>query len=232
MKRSQRPFCWGGVRGDVFLLEAVVLDDGAVLARAEDQTVVVAQEHARRGVAQGAEASEESFLEGAFRGFRPSGGLQGVADDLAGAAVDDRHEDTPAVPAAVDEGKVGGPSLIGTIGDGAGDPDPRACSRLSLRKGPALELHDAVDLLAVDLDALDEAQTAPCAAHAAGRLLVVDPLDAGGEVLVDGAGLGFAGLVVGAGSREAEPVAYFGNGGLTTRRAQGLDYVSHESASG
>ena len=44
------------VGGDVFLLEAVVPDDGTVLARAEDQTVVVAQEHAWRGVAQGAEA--------------------------------------------------------------------------------------------------------------------------------------------------------------------------------
>jgi len=36
------------VGSDVFLLEAVVPDDGAVLARAEGQTVVMAQEHAGR----------------------------------------------------------------------------------------------------------------------------------------------------------------------------------------
>ena len=34
------------VGGDVFLGEAVVANDGAVLARAEDESVVMAQEHA------------------------------------------------------------------------------------------------------------------------------------------------------------------------------------------
>jgi hypothetical protein len=118
------------------------------------------------------------------------------------------------------------------IGDGAGDPDPRSSSCLSLWKGPAFELHDAMDLFAVDGDVLDEAQTAPGAAHAAGRLLFVELLDAGGEGLIDGTRLGLAGLVVGAGSWEVEPVAYLGNGGLMTRRAQGLVDVSYESASG
>ncbi len=57
-------------------------------------------------------------------------------------------------------------------------------------------------------------------------------LDAGGESLIDGTGFGFARLIVGGGSGEVEPVAYLGNGGLMTRRAQGLVDVSHESASG
>ena len=220
------------VGGDVFLLEAVVLDDGAVLARAEDQTVVVAQEHAGRCASEGAEASEGRFLQGAFCGFGPSGQLQCMPEDLTGAAVDDGHEDAPAVLSAVDESKVGGPSLIGMIGDGAGDTDPRSGSSLSLWKGPASELHDAVDLLAVDGEALDEAQPAPGAAHAAGRLLFVELLDASGEGLIDGTGVGFARLIVGGGSWEVEPVAYLGNGGLMTRRAQGLVDMSHESASG
>ena len=145
------------VGGDVFLLEAVVLDDGTVLAGAKDQTVVMAQEHAWRSAAEGAEACEEGFLQGAFCGFGPSGEFQGMTEDLTGAAVDDGHEDAPAVLSAVNEGKVGGPPLIGMIGDGAGDLDPRTSSCLSLWKGPAFELHDAMDLLAVDGDVLDEA---------------------------------------------------------------------------
>jgi len=39
------------VWSDVFLGEAVVADDGAVLAGAEDQPVVMSQLHARRGAA-------------------------------------------------------------------------------------------------------------------------------------------------------------------------------------
>src|SRR6476620_4713600 len=222
----------GCVGGDVFLLEAVVLDHGAVLARAEDQTVVMAQEHAWRGAAQGAEAPEEGFLQGALCGFGPSGEFQSMTEDLPGAAVDDGHEDAPAVLSTVDEGKVGGPPLVGMIGDGEGDPDPRSGSCLSLWKGPAFELHDAMDLLAVDGDVLDEAQTAPGAAHAAGRLLLVELLDTGGEGLINGTGFGLAGLVVGGRSWEVEPVAYLGDRGLMTRRAQGLVDVSHESASG
>ena len=63
----------GSVGGDVFLLESVVLDNGAVLARTKDQTVVMAQEHAWRGAAEGAKACEEGFLQGAFCGFGPAG---------------------------------------------------------------------------------------------------------------------------------------------------------------
>ena len=222
----------GRVWGDIFLLETVVLDHGAVSARAEHQTIVVAQEDALRGAAQGAEAFEKGFLKGAFGGFRSAGQLQGMPQNLTGAAVDDGHKDAPTVPAAVNEAQIGRPSLIRMIGDGSGDLDPRTGPSLSLWKCPSFGLHDAVDLLDVDRDVLHEAQTAPGAAHAAGRLLLVDLLDAGGQGLIDGTGPGLPGLVVGAGSRKVEPVANLGNGGLLTRRAQGLVNVSHESASG
>ena len=46
-----------GVRSDVFLLEAVVVDYGTVLARAKDEAIVMTQQHVCRSVAQGAEAS-------------------------------------------------------------------------------------------------------------------------------------------------------------------------------
>lgn len=220
------------VGGDVFLLEAVVLDDGAVLARAEDESVVMTQEHAWRGAAQRAEAAEEGFLQSAFSRFGPSGEFQGIAEDLSGAAVDDGDEDAPAVAAAVDEGEIGGPSLVGMLGDGAGDLDSRTGSRFSLWKGPAVELHDAMDLLAVDGDALDEAQAAPGATHATGGLALVELFDFHGEGFVERSGFSLSLLVVGGGSWEVEPVADFGDGGLMTRRAQGLVDVSHESASG
>ena len=47
---------------DVFLLESVVPDHGAELARAEDQPVVVTQQHAGRRTAESAETAEEGFL--------------------------------------------------------------------------------------------------------------------------------------------------------------------------
>ena len=47
---------------DVLQCQAEVLDHGPVLARSEDQAVVVPQEHAVRGVAQRAEAVEQRFL--------------------------------------------------------------------------------------------------------------------------------------------------------------------------
>lgn len=44
------------VRCDVFLRQAIVLDHGPVLARSEDQAIVVPQEHAVRSIAQRAKA--------------------------------------------------------------------------------------------------------------------------------------------------------------------------------
>lgn len=109
----------GRVGRDVFLGETVVLDHGPVLARSEDQAVVVAQEHARRSVAQRSEAVEKRLLQGPFRGLGPARSFQGVAGDLAGAAIDDGHEDAPTVLAAVNQGQVCRPALVGRRGDRA-----------------------------------------------------------------------------------------------------------------
>jgi len=69
---------------DVFLRQAVVLDHGPVLARPEDQAVVVPRDHAGRGVAQRAEAVEQRFLQGSLRGLGPARSFQGVAEDFTG----------------------------------------------------------------------------------------------------------------------------------------------------
>ena len=79
----------------------------------------MAQEHSGRSVAQGTEAIEQGFLQGAFGGLGPAGALKRVAEDLAGAAVDDGHEDAPAIAAAMNQSEVGGPALIRMVGDGA-----------------------------------------------------------------------------------------------------------------
>lgn len=98
---------------DVFLLESVVLDHCTVLARTEDQAVVVTQQHAGRRTAESAETAEEGFLEGAFGGLGSPGALKGVAEHFPGTTVDDRDEDTPAILATVDERQIGGPALVG-----------------------------------------------------------------------------------------------------------------------
>lgn len=98
---------------DVFLCQAVVLDHCPVLARSEDQAVVVLQEHAVRRIAQRAKALEQCFLQSPLRGLGPARSLEGMAEDLAGAAIDDWNEDAPAVPAALHQSKVGRPTFVG-----------------------------------------------------------------------------------------------------------------------
>lgn len=72
-----------------------------------------------------------------------------MAENLTRAAVDDGDEYAPAVFAAVEQGEVGGPALVGGGGDGAGDFDPWAVASTAFGKGPAFEFHDAVDLFEV-----------------------------------------------------------------------------------
>ena len=222
----------GGVGGDVFLGDSVVADDGAVLARTKDQTVVMAQEHVFGGASQGAETGEESFLQGPFGRLGPSRTLESMAENFAGTAIDDGDKDAPPVTAAVDEGEVGGPALVGVFCNGTGDFDARAVAGTALGKGPALEFHDAVDFLDVDGLSLLVAKAAPGAAHATGRFLLVDLLDTGGHGFVQGLGSSLPGLVVGGGAWQSEPSAEFGARDLFARREQGALNLFHEFASG
>ena len=73
---------------------------------------VVAQ-HAGRRAAKCAQAAAESFLCNA----RPAGALDRVAENLAGAAIDVGHEDESAILAAVDQSEVGGPTVVGMVGN-------------------------------------------------------------------------------------------------------------------
>ena len=144
-------------------------------------------------------------------------------------SIDDGHEDAPSIAAAVDQSEVGSPALVGMVGDGAGVFHPRTASNDSLWKGPSFELHEAMDLLAVDVEAIAEAQTAPGAAHAAGGLGLMELLDACGEGFVNGAGFSLPGLVVGGGARQSEPRAEAGDGDVVARREED-DLIPQEVA--
>ncbi len=139
------------VWGDVFLFEPVVAHYGTILARSEDQAVVMAKQHVGRSAAQCAKAREQRIFQGALGGFGSASPLECMAKDLAGAAFNHWNKNTPTIAPAVDEGQIGGPALVGLLGDGAGDFDAWALATTALGKSPAFEFHEAVDLLAVDM---------------------------------------------------------------------------------
>jgi len=117
----------------------------------------VTQEHALRRATQRSEAGEESLFKGSLGSLGPTGELESVSEDFPSAAVDDRDEDTPAIASAVDHGEIGGLALVGIFGDRTGDLDPRPATRSAFRESPALEFHDAVDLLSVHFDPVTDA---------------------------------------------------------------------------
>jgi hypothetical protein len=89
-----------------------------------------------------------------------------------------------------------------------------------------------VDLLAVDVQSLTEAQAAPSAPDAARRFLLVDLLDAGSERLVDGLSPPPAWLVVSSGTGKADPANDRGNRERFARREELFLNMTHEFASG
>ena len=89
-----------------------------------------------------------------------------------------------------------------------------------------------MDLLAVDMQSITEAQAAPSAPDAARRFLLVDLLDAGSGRLVNGLGPPPAWLVVSSGTGKADPSNDRGNGERFARREELFLYMAHEFASG
>ena len=157
----------------------------------------MAQPHARRSAAQRAKARQQRLLQGAFRRLGAASAFDGMAEHLTGAAVDDRHKHTPAIAAAMDQCQISRPALIGAFGDRTGGFDPWTSACAPLGQRPALELHDAMDLLAVDPQAITEAQAAPGAAHAAVGLFLMQPADACHQRLIQATGRSLPWLIVG-----------------------------------
>ena len=65
---------------------------------------------------------------------------------------------------------VGGPALVGDCGDGVEMLHRRSASGVALPACPAVQAHDAVDLLAVDDHALALGETGMSHAHAVGGM--------------------------------------------------------------
>lgn len=203
-----QPVLLGCVGCDVLLREAVVAHEGAVGPRAEDQAVVVAQGEACGSATGGAEAMQQGFFQRTLGRLGAGGVRQLPAEDFARAAVDDRHEGAPAVATAVHGGDVGGPALVGSCGDGLEVLHTRSVAGAALPARPAVQAHDAVDLLAVDDHALAFGEAGMSHAHAVGGMSFdhrTDGLDAHWIALrLDVAS---ARLVVGGGACHAEEAA-------------------------
>lgn len=176
-----------GIRSGVFLNQAVVLDEGAVMAGTENQPIVVAKsQRTASGTVEPAKAAEKSFLKRAFGGFGTSGRFKRPTQDFASAAIDDRNKGTPAVDSTIDHGNVGGPSPIrfGSCGREGLNAGSAASSALADR--PPLQVHDAVDRLSIDGMPEAETQPGPHAPNTKGRELFDDRMDQGGEFRITG----------------------------------------------
>lgn len=130
-----QPVLLGRVGRDVFLREAVVAHESTVASRAKDKAVVVAQVEACGSATGGAEAMEQGIFQSTLGSLGSGGVCQLPAEDLARAAVDDRHDGAPAIATAVHGGDVGGPALVGSCGDGLAvlHTRPAACAALPAR---------------------------------------------------------------------------------------------------
>jgi len=102
----------------------------------------------------GAEAVQQGLLQCTLGGLGACGVRQFPAEDFTRAAVNNRHEGAPAVVTAVHGGDVGGPALVGGCGDGFEVLYTRTAADAARPACPAVQTHDAVDLLAVDDHAL------------------------------------------------------------------------------
>ena len=223
----------GRVGRDVFLAQAVSAYGGGVEPGAEDEPVVVTEREPGGRAVEPAKAGEQGALQSTLGGFGPSRVIEFPAEDFAGAAVDDGYEGAPAVHSAMDESDVGSPALIGGWRNGAGGCHAGPLARLAGFERPAFEAHDALDLLAIDLVAFDEAQPGPDGPDAKGGLRFDEFLNACGEHGVDDAPGGpFLWLIIGGAARHTEHGAQLGPRDFAPVLAKIMVDCFHEMPSG
>src|SRR5680860_1125323 len=177
---------FGSVGGDELLAETVVPDSRPEPATLEDESVVTPHNGGVPLGTQGTEAGDAGFFQSPLRflGPPPEGELK--AHDLSVVAVDDGGQVPPAVRSAVDVGDVHGPTLVASLRTTAKPTHSRTRSVPALVTEPAFHLQDAVDGLAVDEEAIAEAQDGPEPAVAEGEVLADELLDPSGEEVIRG----------------------------------------------
>lgn len=162
------PILFGCVGGDVFLCQPVVAHECSVSSRAEDKAIVMSQGESLGSTSGGTEAAEQSLFECTLGGFGTGSVSQFPAKHFARAAVDDWDEGAPAIDSAVYGGDVSGPTLIGGLGNGLAVQHARPQPEAALATSPAMQLHDAVDFLAIDPQTLPLGEVGVNEAHSIG----------------------------------------------------------------
>ena len=99
LERTDEPFAQavllGGIGRDVFLLQAVVLDQCARGTRTKHEAIVMAQGEVL-GCAMGpSETVDQGVFEGSLNSLGPGGPIQTPTQNLAGVAVEDGHGCVP-----------------------------------------------------------------------------------------------------------------------------------------
>jgi len=186
-----------------------------------------------RGSVSPSEPMNQGFLQGLFDGLGAGGAPQTPSQHLPGAAIQDRHERAPAVRPAFHQGNVRGPALVGQGRDGSGSWHTRAFAHRALADGPALDAHEAVNLLAIGGLVQPVLQPGPHSADAVGGVVLDDGVDGLGQGLVHRPVEALQlGLVVGRGARHAQNSAQAGHGDLLVRLEKVALHGVHEIPSG
>ncbi len=185
------------------------------------------------GAVSPAKPVDQGLLQGTLGSLSSAGEVEAPAQHLAGAAIEDGNKRAPPILAALDEGDIRAPALIGFWGNRSGPRHPRALTNGPLAHGPALDPHEAVDLFAVGGLVQTMLQPGPYAANAVGRMGLNYLVDGPGQSLVHRAVHALnLGLVVGRGPGYAQDPAEAGHRDLHPRLQHIAPHRIHEIPSG
>ena len=120
---------------------------------------------------------QQGLFQGSFCGLGSGSVCQLPAEHFTRATVDDRHEGAPTVVPAVHRSIVGGPALVGCLGDGFEMLNARPKAGATLSASPTVQLHDAVDLFPIDDHALAFGEAGMGHAHTIGGMSFNDRTD-------------------------------------------------------
>lgn len=181
----------------------------------------------------GAKALQQRLFQRPLGGFGAGSVGQFPAEHFARAAVDDRHKGAPAVLTAVHRGDVSGPALVGGWGDGLAVLHTGRASDAPLAAGPAVQAHDAVDLLAVDHHAQAPGEACVGHAHAVGGVSLDDSTHGlHAHRIAVWFEVACMRLVVGGGAGDAEQTAQHADGHLGSLCNELCVHGYHEIPSG
>ena len=162
---------------DVFLfqpIEPARLPEPAAL---KDQPVIAANDWCLRRWPQSAEAPQASLLQCSLRFLSPASKGELIANYLAVVAINHGCQVAPPVSPTVDVCQVHRPSLVARFSAAPQLANTRLWRNLPLMQHPAFDLHQAVNLLAIDYSPFTIPEQRPHPAIAIGRMLLDKPVN-------------------------------------------------------